>query len=305
MTGQNDSKVDRQDLLQDQIGMGVLLKLYSDGELISDEVSKAQVALNSGRMEFDGLIPRQMDPKFLSVALTAQQCSHLVRYVAEYRERSYDSSVPLSEWEKRGVDRMLFYGFPIRDPWKSFQRFEAGEREVPLGGGCTAYGVSFLKLAQAHSPELERFFTRRLLISERLIGATSSDSSAATKVSVQDLLFGSLGSRWQHDSYRDRSLEIYDPQYMWDFIDGVQSCAKAKRLPGTRGLKVFRKTCTDELSRWVDANRSRIAPAEQLALELEIEEERDGLMRRRMARMVRSGIFLGSEPEAVELSGVH
>jgi hypothetical protein len=270
MTGQNDSAVDRRDLLQNQIGMKVLFKLYPDGELVSDEVSRDQVVTNPGRFEWDGIVPRKMHSKFMRFEVEPSQCSEIHEYVSLYRERSYDGSIPLHQWRKLGPDRILYYGFPLRDPIENFRRVRAGETGIPLGGGCTAYGVSFLKLLGVHTDDFERFFSRRFSISESLIGKKDPSTGDRMKVSVLDILFGRTGARWNHAGIADRPLDIYDPQRMWDFIDGVQSCAKLLGLEGARKVKAYRRSCTPELMEWTRTHAASIDPAETLQVSKQV-----------------------------------
>jgi hypothetical protein len=290
MSGQNDSDVDKRDLLDNQIGMKLLFKLYSDGELVSDQVSRDQVATNPGRLEWDGWVPRKMHSKFLRFEVNPDQCSEIWDYVSTYRERSYDHSMPLDQWRKLGPDRILYYGFPIREPIENFRRVRAGEKGVRLGGGCTAYGVSFLKLLGVHSEDFEQFFARRFSVSEALIGKKDPATGERQKVSVFDILFGRVGSKWNHAGIADRPLDIYDPQLMWDFIDGVQSCARKLGLEGAAGVKAYRKTCTPEILEWTRAHASSIAPNEELVLSAKVAEERNGRTVWRNEKVVRHGV---------------
>jgi len=289
MTGQNDSGVDIDDLLKKQIGMGVLFKLYSDGSATGNKLSRELVALNPGRWEFDGLIPRSMESKFLRTPVSAEQCSEIWDYVSTYRERSYQGQMPLEQWEAQGPEKILYYGFPIREPYANYLRFKAGDTTVPLGGGCTAYGVSFLKLLQAHTPELENFFTRRLPISEKLIGKTDPLTGSQNKASIFDILFGKLGRHWNRSNDAIRPLDMYDPQLMWDFIDGVQSCAKKLRIANSSSANTFKKTCTPQLESWVQQHVHELSFFETMQLTSKKEDDH-GIIRK--TEVIRNGIGL-------------
>ncbi len=295
MTGQNDAEVDDQDLFKKQLGMGLLFKLYADGQLVDDRTSREQVALNPGRAEWEGLSRRRLLPKFLRVGISEEQCSEIRDYVALYRSRSYDGSVPLREWRRRGPDQILYYGFPIREPLENFRRVRSGERGVPVGGGCTAYGVSFLKLLDRHTPQLERFFTRRFEVSEALIGRRDRASGERYRVSVFDILLGRVGVAWRHRGVENRLLDIYDPQRMWDFIDGVQSCAQRLGWSPRDRSGTFRRSCTPELLEWVEANAHQIHADEELVIESEalgVRQGGSGSADKRSFRVVRHGISL-------------
>lgn|GEM_PF-1656073 len=231
LTGQNDAGETRNDLLRDQIGFSVLFKMYADGSLDAPDVARNLVARNPGRRE-DG---RRAEPLFARFPISsAQECSRISHFQQSFRSRSAKD---------------LLYGF-VREAYETYHEWIAGGKSpaIQLAGGCTSYGAGFLKMLGVHSADLERFWRRDVLISERWLG-----DGRRHKVPLAHVL-GPDGESWQSEGYGDRLLSFYDPERMWDFLDGVRTCAA--QLQGDKG--VVGENCTPELMQWTRVHRDAV-----------------------------------------------
>jgi hypothetical protein len=230
LTGQNDVGETRRDLLQDQIGYGVLFKTYTDGIIEEDDVARNHVARFMGRLEHG----RRLTPLFARFRVpSGEDCSKIVDFHEAFSARS-------------GKD--LLYGFKLHtfESYKAWQ--EAGrDPRVPLGGGCTSLAVGYLKVLGVFEPLFEEMWTKTLTISERWLGVPG-----VRRVPLADLL---KADRWSVAGYADRSLEIFDTERMWDFLDGLRGCAL---LLDGRPAGASARNCDPRLKDWVRANRGRL-----------------------------------------------
>jgi hypothetical protein len=82
---------------------------------------------------------------------------------------------------------------------------------------------------------------------------------------------------------------MYDPQLMWDFIDGVQSCAKKLRIANSSSANTFKKTCTPQLESWVQQHVHELSFFETMQLTSKKEDDH-GIIRK--TEVIRNGIGL-------------
>lgn len=231
LTGQNDPNETRNDLLRDEIGFGVLFKMYEDGALVSSDVARNEVARNQGRREKG----RAHEPLFARFPVrSAAECGKLTDFVEGFRSRS---------------EKDLLYGFG-HEAHESYEKWIASGRDprVRLGGGCTSFGAGVLKILGRYDGGFERFWRRTVKISERLIGGEDRP-----RVSVTSIL-GGLGRSWSVPGHANRELLFYDPERMWEFLDGTRACASL--LEGDKPN--FSENCTPDLLAWTREHRSEI-----------------------------------------------
>jgi hypothetical protein len=97
------------------------------------------------------------------------------------------------------------------DPFDSYLiRKQTGKGDV--GGGCAPFGVGLLKAGGLHISAYDRIWQRHFDVSEKLIGNQNRP------VPVLTLLLGSAGQNWVHSGYPDQLLDVYDPEFIWEFI---------------------------------------------------------------------------------------
>ncbi|MEO5667682.1 MAG: hypothetical protein ABIR96_06470 [Bdellovibrionota bacterium] len=247
MTGQNDALETKNDLLTDEIGIGVLFKSYTDGAIDPNEKSRNQVANYYGRLTDDSgfLFKRRyrVAPKFLRVSVDTEACDRMVNFYATFKHLGWNKAVtPLAEQRKKPLDQLLSFGFTI-DPYSAYLKRVSGEDKTPLGGGCSSFALAFLKLSGHFDPIFEARFSRTIAVSEKLIGGKYG-RIAGNKVSVLGVLAGHLGRHWTFEGVANRSLRFYDVQNIWDFIAGAQTCFENSTS----------QQCPSDIARWMQSS---------------------------------------------------
>lgn len=135
-------------------------------------------------------------PELLRHAASGRLRYIKVRVTADIARRL---STFLEAFRARGSDK--FYGGPNRP--------RHGE-----GGGCSAFGMSFLSLAGALAEEMDRHFLMRVRMPRGLIGEVPKG-----KVSLWTIFRSPLGLRWAYPDEDGAPLDIYDPDAMYAWID--------------------------------------------------------------------------------------
>ena len=243
MTGQNDSKETKVDLIDDAIGIGVLFKPYKDGAIDPSEKSRNQVANYYGRLDDDSALVfgrKRVAPKFLRVPVDAGACERLVDFHQTFKKLSYDKKkVPLDVQRAKPDHEILSFGFTI-DPYKAYLKLESGEEHVPLGGGCSSFALAFLKLSGNFDSYFERKFVRKIEVSEKLIGGAYG-RIPGNRVSALDVAYGRAGRSWTVEGFDNRTLRFYDVQLIWNFIADAQACVEN---PNSRD-------CPEDVQSWL------------------------------------------------------
>ena len=160
-------------VITEQAGLGVLLRTVA-GELEKEEV--LQSTLDS-RYADDGRVA------FLRIGISSDVCRGLLDYVKDYDARDVEKN----------------YGF-VRP---SFQE----------GAGCSAFTLSFMKLANLVEPYMNAEWKFDVLIPMTLIGGASNPGN---KVPVTRLLM--LGRPWATPAEPHVRLNGWDPTLMYKSI---------------------------------------------------------------------------------------
>ncbi len=160
-------------VMTEQAGLGVLFRTVP-GALEKEEVLQSTL---DGRYADDGRVA------FLRMGISSAVCHGLLDYVKDYDARDVEKN----------------YGF-VRP---SFQE----------GGGCSAFTLSFLKLANLVEPYMRKEWKFDVLMPMTLIGGTTNPGN---KVSVARLLV--LGRPWATADEPHLRINGWDPTLMFKSI---------------------------------------------------------------------------------------
>jgi hypothetical protein len=244
-SGQDFHQVDKGNLLEKKLGLGVLFQDYIDGHIISGVENQLRLIYYKGQ---DGHAPRYWQQQ-----IDGQACGR-VRDMAEFfKSFHFPKNSTLEQLEARPGPRTLYFTSNI-DPYVSYMARKQ-DPGAKVGGGCAPYGLGLLKAAQKYNFNLDPLLTLKFDVSERLIGGMPDANGQIRKVSVSDLL-GSLGDSWTYAGYNNRPFKNYDPYLIWKFIGDVNAC-----LGGSTG------TCTSETSAWLADKQGQVAsgPVQQMS----------------------------------------
>jgi hypothetical protein len=235
-SGQDFHEVDKGNMLDRKLGMGMLFQDYIDGHIINGVENRMRLIYYKGK---DGNTPRYWQQN-----IDGEACGRVRDVVEFFKSFHFPKGSTLEQLQARPESQTLYFTSNL-DPYKSYlaRKLDPAAR---VGGGCAPYGLALLKAAWKYDYTLDDVFTLRLTISERLIGGIPDASGRAREVSVADLL-GPLGDSWTYPGYANREFRNYDPYLIWKFLGGVNAC-----LAGGVG-------CTPEASAWLAANRGRVA----------------------------------------------
>lgn len=113
----------------------------------------------------------------------------------------------------------LNYGFPLNTL--------AGE-----GGGCSAFGVSFLQVSNLHNPEHLKAWSGSVWVPDELIGPyntkrytqkdqpTHALDAGGERISVLDIILSRKAESWESEN-KGKYLEFFDPDTMFRWIESM------------------------------------------------------------------------------------
>jgi hypothetical protein len=237
-SGQDLYSVDKDNMLKDKIGLGMLFQDYIDGHIISGVENEMRLIYYKGK---DGNTPR-----YWQQSIDAEACGRVRDVVEFFKTFHFPKGSTVEQLQARPAEQTLYFTSNM-DPYKTYMARKL-DPKAKVGGGCAPYGLALLKAAWKYDYTLDDAFTLKLNVSERLIGGIPDETGKLREVSVADLL-GSLGDSWTYPGYKNREFRNYDPYLIWKFIGGVNAC-----LTGDPG------NCAGEAAAWTAVNKARLAP---------------------------------------------
>lgn len=124
-----------------------------------------------------------------------------------------------------------------------------------MGGGCSNYAIAMLKAIGFYSQDLDEMFTRKVQVSESLVGSgckglffpdnryTREEAERCRWVSPLGLFLNLNGNRWTYEGHSNHLLAVHDPQLVWNFIGNVRACMGKD--------DAFGAECTDSVRNWM------------------------------------------------------
>lgn len=255
LTGQNNVKLDLDNVLNKKMGLGVAFEDYIDGVTLDSDYSRNEVSNFYGPKRRDeyGKRRRQM-PRFIRFPINTSQCDNIIEFYNTFRSLNYDwrTPTPLEVQAQKPANEILYFGFMV-DPYESYLRYKESGGKTKLGGACASFGMSFLKLVDKFDDSFEDLWKINLNVSELLIAGPTSTLGEDHKIKFLELLYGKVGKKWEHEGYTNRQLSFFDPEKIWFFLGGVNNCARFRN-----GEKERMPACSDEILAWYDDNADQI-----------------------------------------------
>ena len=174
---------------KDKIGLGVFFKPIP-GHVEENAALSEELIYRTG----------QSRAAFISFKITDSAFQYLELYLDSFKQKGYDK---------------LYNG--LNSP-------RSGE-----GSGCTAFGMSFLELINAITPEYREQWAVKVNIPETLIG----ESVTKKRVSIWRIFFS---FRWAKKNKPSRYLDLYEPWLIYQWVNRVYD-SEQKNSTGRYNLK--------------------------------------------------------------------
>lgn len=203
-------------LVRDQAGLSFLFHNYVDGTLIHGDENLLRLVNYTGkRIHGSHGKYQQIQPRYMAFHLSAHECAAIKDMVDFYTAISQQSSIRTSS-SLDSMEQQTLYFSNLIAPYESYLHRKQTNQGI-VGGGCAPFGVGLLKACDHHIPVYDKIWKRNFEISENLIG------SPHDRISFLALLFGRPGKKWIHTGHPVHTLNVYDPELIWEFIGILQN----------------------------------------------------------------------------------
>lgn len=266
MSGQENQFKSIHQLLIDQSGLSVLFSPVDDGYIESDDEVRDLIYNHYARKDHKKNSPTIVkDNKFMRFKVSAEQCDQALEVQKAYAAVSFDE--PKEHLSRLPPQDKLYFGFTL-DAYQTYldQKKDANS---PLGGVCSSFAVAILKAAGVFDPSFDLFWKRSVEASIDLIGGVNPQTQQNYRISLKELL-ERKNSRWITPGIETKSVSIYEPELMWNFITGVQAC---ESTAGNTQATTATSLCTPELMDWMHSQKSAVKASEVSAITSETEEK--------------------------------
>ncbi|MFZ4715087.1 MAG: hypothetical protein ACOYL6_15305 [Bacteriovoracaceae bacterium] len=216
ISGESNPKYSYSLMAKDGIGLNILRYGFRDGFIQNEEVVKGGIATYLGRKDVDneGNIVR-LRPMFMRFEISPSQCLEVKRFYSAFNSRTKKQTPTYEDVASYNDSELLYYALNI----DSYESYMQNGPEGKLGGGCTSYSTSVLKVAGVYPKSLDYFFQREVQASPTLFG------NEKNKVSLQSILLGKKGDSWiKEDHEKTESILFYDPEKIFQFMHSVYTC---------------------------------------------------------------------------------
>ena len=250
LSGQYSTEQDKIDLLEDQLGLGVLFREYSDGYIQASSYVRLLIGDHTGRIIRDGKGKiKRMTPKFMSFEVTPEQCESAVDYYKTFKAKRYLEPPKREEYITMAPNEPLYFSFNY-DPYEVYRNIKDNRIDVAdarMGGGCSSFASGFLKAAGVFDPIFEKLWRVNLSVGESYIGGPESGQ----KVSVGKIV---MANSWSKPGDRIKKLGFYHPENIWAFFEGAEDC---------RAMHFKSRFCTPEIRSWLASKKGKVSSVEQ------------------------------------------
>jgi hypothetical protein len=247
-SGQDFTAIDKVNLLDEKLGLGILFYDYIDGHIISGEENINRLIYYKGERK-EGA---RVKPRYMKFDISPESCDELKSMTSFYETFHYPKGSTYEELLARDPSKVLYFTTNL-DPYESFQE-RLSNVDAKVGGGCAPYAVGLLKAANLFDSSLDSVFKLELDVSEKLMG------SKENPVTVLSLLLGKKGAHWTYDGYKNRHMSQYDPQKIWSFIGDVQECIK-------------NRPCELDHNKWYEDNKASLSRGAKVTLTNQVQEK--------------------------------
>lgn len=215
--------------LYEKRGLAMLFHDFPDGRMLRGAENILRlVNYHGGRARRGMDAGKRNSPRYISFAMDPQECVAARDMILFFESMQHAATAPDGTVDPTRSEDLLYFS-SVLDPFESYsRRLATGKGKV--GGGCAPFGVSLLKATGHFDPAWDSLWARPFHVSENLLGGFE------TKVSPFSVLFGKKGRRWVHQGYPVRSVALYDPGLIWDFIGSQRSAESTASETGTSGL---------------------------------------------------------------------
>jgi hypothetical protein len=211
-SGQDFIEVDKENVLQKKLGLGVLFYDYIDGHIIRGEENINRLIFYKGHRKK----LHKIKPRYLQFEISTESCDQLKKMASFFEEFHYKKNSTLEELKKRPPSQTLYFTTNL-DPYESYLDRLTNPYAL-VGGGCAPYAIGLIKAAKLYDDSLDSLLKLEIDVSEKLIGSRDYPMTLAS------LLFGKKGKHWTYDGHQNRHMSQYDPQKIWDFIGEIETC---------------------------------------------------------------------------------
>lgn len=195
-------------VFKDKSGLGILFKVV-DGHLEQTEIIRPELDSRT----------QNARAAFITYNISDSAYEYLKVYIDSFTARGYDK---------------LYNG--------------ENEPRMGKGGGCSAFGVSFLELINAMQPEYDEFWTVKVDIPDRLMTQPTSPK----KINLLKVLFS---FNWAKKNEHSSSLMLYDPYLIYKWIkkkwnkENRRSSGdyKLKKINNAKGLEMECEKCEPQM----------------------------------------------------------
>lgn len=252
MSGEEDSDQSYEDLVNKQMGLGLLFKSFDDGYLETDEESRNLIAHHSSRKEMNRMNKKvRLRPLHMRFPINSKQCDRALDVYNTFKNVSYEEAK--SNLDQLPPNEKVYFGLTL-DAFQSYQSRKKDPQAV-LGGICTSFAAAIIKATGLFDPFFESQWIRNVKASANIIGGINPETNEPYRIPLKTLLSKDTKD-WITPGIPVSELSYYEPEKIWEFIDGTMACRNHLKKQNT--TDPLPKNCNPQLLAWVAKNKKNI-----------------------------------------------
>ncbi len=246
MSGEENRDNSLDEIVNKQTGLKMLFDNFDDGYLETDDEARNLIAHHSARTDVDarGVVSIK-NPKFLRYRISPEQCDRAVDVFETFKNVSYEQAS--EQLDRLPMSEKLYFGLTL-DAYEMYLARKQNPKSM-LGGVCTSFGVAVLKAAGVYDPFFETIWRRPVAVSIDKMGGKNTRTGQSYKFPLGQLLKGKQGDSWITKGVPVKRLSYYEPEKIWNFIDGVNDCTAYLRK--TKSRKDLSANCNKAIMSWM------------------------------------------------------
>lgn len=265
MSGLEDSDNSLSELFVKKSGLKLIFVSADDGYIETDEEARDLIYHHYPRIDkLSNGETITKSPRFIRFNVSPTQCEQALKVDETYKAISYAQAQ--KNLSALPANKKLHFGFSI-DAYQSYLEHQIDPLS-PLGGVCSGFAVAILKAAGIYNDEFDPFWKRQIQASADLIGGKNPATGKAFQLPFTQLI-QKKGSRWLTPGLPVTSLKVYEPELIWNFIEGVKVCTELSesQYSATPSL------CTPDLKIWLDSNRNLFKTKQESPVTADFEKQ--------------------------------